>query len=74
MEAGGEPPVRSALGAPLWIWRRTLQAAALAGWGYILGRANDARTFAAELELRQFIGFYTERNLPFLRHRHFDRT
>ena len=74
MEAYDEAPARSALGAPLWMWRRTLQATVLAARGYVLGRANDARTFAAELELRQFLGFYTERNLPFLQHKHFDRT
>lgn len=74
LEAGYEPPVRSALGAPLWMWRRTLMAMGLAARGYVLGRADDARTFAAELELRQFVGFYTERNLPFLQHKHFDRT
>ncbi len=74
LEACDEGPVRSALGAPLWMWRRSLQAMALAARGYVLGRVNDAKTFAAELELRQFVGFYTERNLPFVPHKHFDRT
>ena len=74
MEVCDEPPARLALGAPLWMWRRTLQAMGLAARGYVLGRANDAKTFAAELDLRQFVGFYAERNLPLLRHKHFDRT
>ena len=74
MEVGVEPPVRSVLGAPLWMWRQTLGAMALATRGYVLGRTNDTRTFAAELDLRQFFGFYTERNLSFLQHKHFDRT
>lgn len=74
MEVRDEPPTRSALGAPLWMWRRTLQALGFAALGYVLGRANDAETFAAELDLRKFVGFYTERNLPFLQHKHFDRT
>lgn len=65
--------VRSALGAPLWMWRHLLHVAGLSAWGYLRGRDSPV-TFAAELEVRQFIGFYLERNAPFIRHRHFDRT
>ena len=73
-EAGGTPTERSALGAPLWMWRRAVVSVAFVARGCALGRLNDAETFAAELEVRQFVGFYVERNLPFLRHKHFDRT
>ena len=74
VEASGVQPPRSALGAPLWMWRQTIGAMLLAARGFVLGQLDDARTFAAELDLRQFIGFYVERNLPFLPHKHFDRT
>ena len=74
IQYSNERPARSALGAPLWMWRRTLAATCLAARGYVLGRANEASTFQAELDLRQFVGFYIERNLSFLQHKHFDRT
>ena len=73
-ETKGEPQARSAFGAPLWMWRRMVEAAGRAARGYALGRTNDAETFTAELDLRQFLGFYVEHNLPFLRHKHYDRT
>lgn len=65
--------VRTALGAPLWMWRRLLHSTGRAAWGYLRGRDN-ASTFAAELDVRQFIGFYLERNASFVRQGHFDRT
>jgi len=72
MEAAGPPP-RSALGAPLWMWRQALGSAGRAAWGYARGRADDAGTFAAELDVRQFLGFYMQRNLPFIPRRPYDR-
>lgn len=66
--------VRSALGAPLWMWRNLLRSASRAAWGYLRGQNNSASTFAAELDVRQFIGFYLERNASFIRQGHFDRT
>lgn len=73
IEEGRAPP-RAVLGAPLWMWRQTLGAAGRLALGCARGRLNDPQTFCAELDLRQFAGFFIEQNLPFIKHRHFDRT
>ncbi len=45
------------LGAPLWIWRRTAEAAARVLLGYASG-SDSPRRFTAELDIMQFAGFY----------------
>lgn len=65
---------RTVAGAPPWMWRRAAEAAVRAAWGRARGRADDPAVFAAELDVRQFLGFYAQRNLPFVRQTHFDRT
>ncbi|WP_428485679.1 glycosyltransferase [Rhodopila sp.] len=71
LEAG---PLRTVAGAPLWMWRRAVSSAGVMTYGYARCRTGDPGVFGAELDLRQFLSFYIERNFPFIRQRHFDRT
>jgi hypothetical protein len=62
---------RPILGAPTWMWRAAATAALRAcGLG---GRADEADRFKAELDVIEFAGFFSGRNLPWLADKYIDR-
>ena len=63
-----------ALGAPLWMWRRTAEAALRICLGHASGRANRPQTFKAELDCLQFAGFLRGRLTGPARTQRFDRS
>ena len=72
--ARAEPPEpRSLIGVPAWKWRQAAGAAFAVTVGKLRWRRNCPATFKAELDVIQFIGFVTARNLGTLAERYKDR-
>ena len=70
-QARGTPG--SLLGAPLWKWRQVAGAAGTILAGLLRPRRDAAGRFKAELDVIQFLGFYSGRNLRFIKDRYVDR-
>lgn len=64
---------RYRLGAPLWMWRRTAEAAAKVCLGYATGRSSCPSRFKAELDIMQFAGFFQGKYTKAASTQRFDR-
>lgn len=64
----------SMLGAPLWKWRQVAGAVVTILAGLLRGSRDYPGRFKAELDVIQFLGFYSGRNLRFVKDRYVDRS
>jgi glycosyltransferase involved in cell wall biosynthesis len=67
------PEPRSIIGVPAWKWRQVAGAAFAATVGKLRRRRDCPAAFKAELDVIQFMGFVTARNLGTLTDRYMDR-
>jgi glycosyltransferase involved in cell wall biosynthesis len=63
----------SLLGAPLWKWRQVAGAVGTILAGLLSRSPDHSGRFKAELDVIQFLGFYSGRNLRFIKDRYVDR-
>jgi glycosyltransferase involved in cell wall biosynthesis len=61
------------LGMPPWMWRAAASAALKLCVGFADGRVDEADRFKAELDIIEFAGLFSGRNLPWLTDKYVDR-